>query len=75
MDKNKSPEVDFLLEMEFRLQQDLNAVHRRLDAVLGDAALGETVEFPVVKPARHLFVVPNVVEIKRGPFGPPDTVA
>lgn len=45
-------EVDHLMEMEFRLQQDLNVVRRRLEQVLGPVAVEKTVE-------RHLHVVPE----------------
>lgn len=40
MGKPRDSEIDFLMEVEFRLQSDLNKVHERLEELL--APIGET---------------------------------
>ena len=46
-------EVDFLLEMEYRLQGELNRVHERLEELLGKVSVEPVVE-------RHLMLVPDL---------------
>lgn len=54
MPRHNQDEIDFLMEREFHLSNEVSRIRARLEELLGQEAVANTVERP-----RHLHVVPD----------------
>lgn len=59
--KANQQEIDFLLEVQNGLQNQLSRVEARLETLisLGEAATADVIEFPVTKTERNLRLAPT----------------